>query len=90
MKVFQIGQSIAHFDQWKPLILKMPFEKNTLGGLRGCRGLEVVFEVTEAKISKSSSFYDCFFVIYVLDKISKGMIVTIEKEPSEYFQQLHF
>jgi hypothetical protein len=26
----------------------------------------------------------------VFDEISKGMIVTIEKEPSEYFQRLHF
>ena len=31
--------------------------KQQLGGLRGCWGLEAVFEVTEAKISKSSSFY---------------------------------
>ena len=30
------------------------------------------------------------FVIFVFDKISKGMLVTIEKELGEYFQQLHF
>ena len=28
--------------------------------------------------------------IFVFDKISKGMIVTIEKELGEYFQRLHF
>ena len=26
------------------------------------------------------------FVVFVSDEISKGMIVTIEEEPSEYFQ----
>ena len=32
------------------------------------------------------TFHNRIFVIFVFDKISKGMIVTIEKEPSEYFQ----
>ena len=31
-----------------------------MGGLQGCWGLEVVFEVTEAKLSKSSSFLSFF------------------------------
>ena len=31
MKVFQIGQSIAHFAQWKPLILKIPFKIKSTG-----------------------------------------------------------
>ena len=31
MKVFRIRQSIAHFDQWKPLILKMPFKLKSNG-----------------------------------------------------------
>ena len=30
------------------------------------------------------------FVVFALDKISKGMLVTIEKELGEYFQLLHF
>ena len=56
-----------------------------LSSLRGCWGLEIVFEVTEVK-----TFHNRIFVVFVFDKISKGMIVTIEKEPSEYFQQLDF
>ena len=36
------------------------------------------------------TFHNRIFFIFVFDKISKGMIVTIEKEPSEYFQRLHF
>ena len=50
-------------------------------------------EVAEAKISKSPSFYDFsykIFVVFVFDKISKGMLVTIEKELGEYYQQLYF
>ena len=31
MKVFQIRQSIAHFDQWKPLILRTPFKIKSTG-----------------------------------------------------------
>ena len=31
MKVFRIRQSIAHFDQWKPLISKMPFKLKSNG-----------------------------------------------------------
>ena len=30
------------------------------------------------------------FVVFALDKISKGMLVTIEKELGEYFQRFHF
>ena len=47
------------------------------------------FEVTKAKFLKSSSFYDFhyrIFVVFVFDKILKGMLVTIEKELGEYFQ----
>ena len=36
------------------------------------------------------TFYNVIFVVFVFDKISKGMLVTIEKELGEYFQQLHF
>ena len=36
------------------------------------------------------TFHYRIFIVFVFDKISKGMLVTIEKEPSEYFQQLHF
>ena len=36
------------------------------------------------------TFHNRIFVVFVFDKISKGMLVTIEKEPSEYFQRLHF
>ena len=31
-----------------------------------------------------------FYVVFVFDKISKGMLVTIEKDLEEYFQRLHF
>ena len=34
MKVFQIRQYIAHFDQWKPLISKMPFKLKSNGQLQ--------------------------------------------------------
>ena len=36
------------------------------------------------------TFHNRIFVIFVFDEISKGMLVTVEKEPSEYFQQLNF
>ena len=42
MKVFRIRQSIAHFDQWKPLISKMPSKLKSNGRplrllrFRGC------------------------------------------------------
>ena len=48
---------------------------------------------TWVKISTSSSFmtfHNKIFVVFVFNEISKRMIVTIEKEPSEYFQRLHF
>ena len=31
MKVLRIRQAIAHFDQWKPLISKMPFKSKSNG-----------------------------------------------------------
>ena len=36
------------------------------------------------------TFHCRIFVILVFDKISKGMLVTIEKELGEYFQRLYF
>ena len=36
------------------------------------------------------TFHNRIFVIFVFHKISKGMLVTIEKELVEYFQPLHF
>ena len=36
------------------------------------------------------TFHNKIFVVFVFNEISKRMIVTIEKEPSEYFQRLHF
>ena len=36
------------------------------------------------------TFRNIIFVVFVFDKISKGMLVTIEKELGEYFQRLHF
>ena len=36
------------------------------------------------------TFHNRIFVIFVFDKISKGMLVTIEKELGEYIQWLHF
>ena len=36
------------------------------------------------------TFHYRIFVVFVFDKISKGMLVTIEKELGEYFQRLHF
>jgi hypothetical protein len=36
------------------------------------------------------TFHNIIFVVFVFDKISKGMLVTIEKELGEYFQRLHF
>ena len=32
------------------------------------------------------TFHNIIFIVFVFDKISKGMLVTKEKEPSEYFQ----
>ena len=36
------------------------------------------------------TFHYKIFVVFVFNKILKGMLVTIEKELGEYFQQLHF
>ena len=36
------------------------------------------------------TFYYRIFVVFVFDEISKGMLVTIEKELGEYFQRLIF
>ena len=36
------------------------------------------------------TFRHRIFVVFVFDKILKGMLVTIEKELREYSQQLHF
>ena len=94
MKVFRIRQSIAHFDQWKPLISKNVIQ-NKMHWLD--------FEAAEVQRSFSRSprpkfqnhlvfmtFHNRIFVVFVFDKISKGMLVTIEKEVGEYFQRLYF
>ena len=31
------------------------------------------------------TFYNRIFVVFVFDEISKGMLVTVEKEPGKYF-----
>ena len=36
------------------------------------------------------TFHYRIFVIFIFDKIPKGMLVTIEKELGECFQRLHF
>ena len=71
MKVIQIRQSIAHFDQCKPVISKMKFKIKSTGPFLSL----LRFEVNEAKFLNSSSFYDFhyrIFVVFVFDKISKG------------------
>ena len=35
------------------------------------------------------TFHNIIFIVFVFDKISKGMLVTIEIALGEYFQQLH-
>ena len=36
------------------------------------------------------TFHYRIFIVLVFDKISKGMLGTVEKELGEYFQRLHF
>ena len=69
------------------------FQKCNYKKSTGCWGLEVVFEVNKAKISKSfnfMTFHYRIFIVCVFEKVSKGMLVTIEKELGEYFQWLYF
>ena len=52
-----------------------------------------IVEVTEAKISKSlvfMTFHNRIFTVFVFDNISKGMLVTVDRELGEYFQKLLF
>ena len=64
-----------------------------MGGLQGCWGLEVIFEVTKAKISKSfnfNTFYNRIFVILNFEVVWPQRPRRPWKEPSEYFQRLRF
>ena len=64
-----------------------------MGGLRGCWGLEVVLEATEAKISKSSSFitfHNRIFVVLSFEVVWPRRPRRPRKELGEYFQRLHF
>ena len=85
MKVFRIRQSIAHIDQRKPLISKMLSN----GRLWGCWGLEVIFEVAEAKISKAPSFYDFSLIEFssfrVLRSFDLGNLGVLEKSWGNIF-----
>ena len=47
-------------------------------------------EATDFQHLVFMTFQYRMFVVFVFDKTSKGMLVTIEKELGEYFQQLHF
>ena len=87
IKVKRIAHSIVHFDQWSPLISKMQSLKIFSGlFLRTPRSPRSKFQNHLVFMTLRYRI----FVVFVFDEISKGMIVTIEKEPSEYFQRLHF
>ena len=49
--------SVEQTDFKNVIVENIHWALNPMGGLRGCWGLEVVFVVTKAKISKSSSVY---------------------------------
>ena len=64
-----------------------------MGSLRGCWGLGVIFEVTEAKFWISSIFNEFWFRIFSVlsfEVVWPQRPRRPRKEPSECFQKLHF
>ena len=83
---------------WPQWTRKWPLKLSSLGGCPVDFILNDIFKISSFHWSRPKfqnhlvfiTFHNRIFVIFAFDKISKGMIVTVEKEPSEYFQQLHF
>ena len=100
MKVFRIRQSIAHFDQWKPLILKMPFKLKSngqplrllrfRGHFRGHWGQNFkIIQFLSLFIIEFLSF-NRIFVVLNFEVVWPRQPRLPRKEHSDYFQRLHF
>ena len=91
MKVFRIRQSIAHFDQWKPLISKMPFKLKSNGRPPRLLRFRGRFRSHRGQNFKNHlvfiTFHNKIFVVMSFEVVWPR---RPRKEPCEYFQRLHF
>ena len=83
----------SFFSAWSTDFKNVIFEKIQLAHSEVVEVVEVIFEVAEAKFWISSSFYKFSFRIFVIldfEVVWPRRPRRPQKEPSEYFQPLHF